>query len=118
MARCLRSRHLSTAEYLTTIGVALAANVASGIFKNEGFAMSTTRYRNLPAALGPVLAVLFGLLFWGSVAYAVLPMGWITWPKARACAAAAIPARPSISVMPPTMADPGLVGRVLINRLG
>ena len=36
VARCLRSRHLSITGYLTTIGVALAANVSSGISEMRG----------------------------------------------------------------------------------
>ena len=44
------------------------------------------------AGLAPALATLFGLLFWTRIAYAVMPADWITWPKARACAAAVSPA--------------------------
>jgi hypothetical protein len=37
------------------------------------------------AGLALILAMLLCLLFWAGVAWAVVPKGWIVWPKAHGC---------------------------------
>ena len=53
--------------------------------------MTNTRDRNPLVGLALVLTMLFGLLFWAGIAYAVIPADWITWPKAPACAETVAP---------------------------
>jgi hypothetical protein len=56
-------------------------------FLDDGLAMTDARDRSPYAGVALVLALIFGLVFWAGVAYAVIPKNWLVWPKVAGCIA-------------------------------
>jgi hypothetical protein len=54
----------------------------------QEFVMTDAPDRSLMAGLTLILAMLLSLLFWAGVAWAVIPKGWIVWPKVAGCVVA------------------------------